>query len=100
PLDQKDVEKVTGTTDISKTDKYEQGLMIGNGPFMLAEPWKHNQSITVVRNPTYWGGLEHHKAYLDKIIFTISKDQDSAYSAFQANQGDTAAIPQARYTEA
>ncbi|MCU1461494.1 MAG: transporter substrate-binding protein [Acidimicrobiales bacterium] len=100
PLDQKDVEAKTGTTDVTKTAKYEQGIMIGNGPFIMAEAWKHNVSITLARNPTYWGGYEGHKAYLDKLVFTISKDLDSAYGAFQGGQADTAYIPAAKYQEA
>ncbi|HEX2024472.1 MAG TPA: ABC transporter substrate-binding protein [Acidimicrobiales bacterium] len=79
---------------------YEQGIMIGNGPYRLAEPWKHGRSITLVRNDTYWGGLNGHKAYIDRIEFQISRDVSSAYTQFESGQAQTAYIPPGRYGEA
>lgn len=79
---------------------YEQGVMIGNGPFKQVKPWEHNVQIQVERNPNYWGGPDGDaKPHLDGINFKISKDIETAYSTFLAGQGETAAVPPAKYTE-
>jgi oligopeptide transport system substrate-binding protein len=80
--------------------KWEQGIMIGNGPFKMKEAWQHDRSVTLVRNETYWGGLNNHKAYLDEIVFRISKDVDSAFADFEAGNGHTGYIPPGRFAEA
>src|SRR5207302_7731538 len=80
-------------------NKREQGIMVGNGPFKMLEPWKHDQYIKLVRNDKYWGGAEGHKAYLHEVDFMISKDQDSAFAAFEAGSGQTATIPSARFAD-
>lgn len=79
--------------------KWEQGLMVGNGPFKMKEPWRHEQSISLARNENYWGGLNHHKAYLDEVVFRISKDLDSAFADFEAGNGQTGYIPPGRFAE-
>jgi oligopeptide transport system substrate-binding protein len=95
PMDAKDLARLG-----DDTSGYEQGVMVGNGPYMMAEPWKHRDSITLVRNPNYWGGVNHHAPYLDKIVFKIGSDQDASWQAFEAGQGDTGYIPQAKFAEA
>jgi oligopeptide transport system substrate-binding protein len=79
--------------------KWEQGIMIGNGPYKMAGNWNPDQGLRLTRNDTYWGGVNNHKAYIDTIDFRVSKDLDSAFAAFEAGQGQTAYIPQARYGE-
>lgn len=79
--------------------KYEQGVMIGNGPFKFAEPWKHERYIKLVRNEDYWGGLNNHKAYLNSVEFRISKDVDAAFADFEAGTGQTGYIPPGRFAE-
>ncbi len=78
---------------------WENGVMIGNGPFKMAEPWKHDQYIKLLRNDTYWGGFENHKAYLDGIDFVISKDTETAFAGFEAGAAQTADIPPGRYAD-
>ncbi|MFN2608686.1 MAG: ABC transporter substrate-binding protein [Acidimicrobiales bacterium] len=95
PMDAKDLAHLG-----DDTSTYEQGVMVGDGPYMMAEPWKHKDSITLVRNPNYWGGVNHHAAYMDKIVFKIGSDQDASWQAFEAGQGDTGYIPQAKFAEA
>ena len=75
--------------------QWEQGVMIGNGPFEMAEPWQQGRSITLSRYDDYYGDV----AYLDEIEFQISADQDTAFQAFEAGQGQTALIPSGRYDE-
>ena len=40
------------------------GRPIGSGPFLVGD-WNRGESLTLVRNPNYWGP---HKAYLDRLI--------------------------------
>ena len=79
---------------------YENGLMIGNGPFMLEKP-RTEQEIVLVRNDNWKGDvLGNTRAKLDKITFRVSADPDTAYNAFEAGEGDTANIPPGRVNEA
>ncbi|MEJ7585917.1 MAG: ABC transporter substrate-binding protein, partial [Acidimicrobiales bacterium] len=79
---------------------WENGLMIGNGPFML-ETERTEQEIVVVKNPEWAGDIfGNTEAKLDKITFRVSADPDSAYNAFEAGEGDTANVPPGRVTEA
>jgi len=80
---------------------WEKTVMIGNGPFKMKQAYTSgDQQLTLVRNDSYFGGIEGHQAYLDEIQFKISKDIDSAYADFEAGNGQTAAIPSGKYAEA
>jgi ABC-type transport system substrate-binding protein len=77
--------------------KWEQGPMIGNGPYTMTEAWKHNEEVNLVRNDNYTSG---DKAKIQNLNFVISKDQDAAHNAFLAGKGDTSYIPSGQFTEA
>lgn len=77
--------------------KYEQGTMIGNGPYAMDGPWKHNSEIDLIRNEKYTNGPP---AKIAKIHFIISKDQDASFNAFQAGKGDTGYIPSGQFADA
>ncbi len=62
---------------------------IGNGPFMMSEPWNHNQGIKVVRFNDYYGD----KALLDGVDFKIFKDEETAFLEFKAGNLDFTSIP-------
>jgi peptide/nickel transport system substrate-binding protein/oligopeptide transport system substrate-binding protein len=64
-------------------------MPVGNGPFKMSEPWKHDQYIKVVANGDYYG----EKANIDGVNFMIFKDQDTAYREFQAGTIDFTQIP-------
>jgi len=73
-------------------DKTFNDMPIGNGPFKMKEPWKHDQSITLVRNDSYFG----EKANLDEVQITILPSQDAAeaeYKGVQSSQFDFGRIP-------
>jgi oligopeptide transport system substrate-binding protein len=73
-------------------NKAYNDMPIGNGPFKMKEPWKHDQSITLVRNDSYFGD----KANLDEVALTILPSQDAAeaeYKGVQSNQFDYGRIP-------
>lgn len=64
-------------------------MPVGNGPFKMAEPWKHDEYIKVVRNDDYYG----EKAFLDGVEFKIYKDDGAAYRDFQAGNLDFTVLP-------
>lgn len=53
----------------------------GTGPFAFAS-WTPNQSVKLVRNPSYWGG----KVPLAGVQFRVIPDESSVVSALKANQ--------------
>jgi oligopeptide transport system substrate-binding protein len=85
--------------------EWERGEMIGNGPFMVEEPWT-DEGMTLVPNPE-WDGTQYDEAlglpeqpFLDRIEFRASEDQDTAYNALEAGEGQVAEIPSGRVQEA
>jgi oligopeptide transport system substrate-binding protein len=93
-------EDVKVMSALSDQTKYQEGVMIGNGPYKEdAAGWRHNQDINLVRNDAYSPPPGYVGQYLDKITFVISKDLDSAFATFEAGQGDTGYIPQARFAD-
>jgi oligopeptide transport system substrate-binding protein len=94
PLPEEEVSALADQT------QWEQGIMIGNGPFVMTEPWQHDVSITLARNEDYYGGLTGEQAILDGVEFRISADVDSAYADFEAGNGQTGLIPSGRFAEA
>jgi oligopeptide transport system substrate-binding protein len=85
--------------DLEDQSDWENGLMIGNGPYKLADP-RDDQHIVVERNEEWAGDFENDRAKLDRIDFVISQDVESAYNAFEAGDGDTASLVPGRVAEA
>jgi ABC-type oligopeptide transport system substrate-binding subunit len=86
--------------NLKDQNSWENGMMIGNGPYKLEKP-RTDTEIDVVRNDK-WGGdiFGNTKATLDKIEFHVSADPDTAYAAFEAGEADNANIPPAKSKEA
>jgi oligopeptide transport system substrate-binding protein len=87
------VEELTDQAD------WENGLMIGNGPYKLAEE-RSDQAVVLERNDEWAGDYVNDRAKLDKITFGVSADPESAYNAFEAGEGDSANIPPGRVEDA
>jgi oligopeptide transport system substrate-binding protein len=62
---------------------------IGNGPFMLSEPWAADQYVKVVQFPDY-AGTKPHIAGID---FKIFAEIETAYLEYQAGTIDFTQIP-------
>lgn len=73
-------------------------MPIGNGPFKMKEPWQHDQSITLVRNDTYFG----EKAKLDEVAITLLPAQNGIEAEYKGfpTQFDFARIPPALIPQA
>ena len=57
-----------------KTDGFKHP--VGTGPFMMTD-WVKDDSMTMVRNPDYWGT----KPAIDKLVFRVIKDNSARYLA-------------------
>jgi len=68
---------------------------VGNGPFMLAEPWDRKNTVRLVASPGYYGAAPH----LAGITFTVIEDLAAAYAQFQAGTLDVATFPAASLAE-
>lgn len=71
-------------------------MPIGNGPFKMAEPWKHNQYIKVVKNENYYGTQPN----IDGVEFRIFKDPETAYTEFEAGNLDFTSIGEGKIKDA
>ena len=79
---------VEGGVDVKGTKVAFGDMPIGNGPFMMSEPWSHNQFIKIKANPNYYGT----KPYVAGVDFKIYKDTEAAYTDFLAGNLDFAPI--------
>ena len=74
----------------SATNASYNDMPIGNGPFMLAGPWQHDKSITLLRNPRYTDGPE---PLLSKVELTIySSDSHFEYAGLVHGDFDYARV--------
>jgi ABC-type transport system substrate-binding protein len=88
----KDVDALADQND------WENGLMIGNGPYKLAQP-RNDQEIVLVKNDL-WAGDQNGKDWpdrLEKITFRTTTDPDTSYNAFEAGEGDNGNVPPGRW---
>ena len=69
---------------------------VGNGPFMMKGAWEDGQYIELARFDDYAGD----KPLLDGVLFSIIKDNVTAYMEFEAGNLDECDIPAARVSEA
>lgn len=69
---------------------------VGTGPFKFVS-WTHEQQIVVEKNADYYG---ENKPHLDKVVFKIYQDEETAYQDFKAGSLDDAQIPQGQFEAA
>jgi oligopeptide transport system substrate-binding protein len=87
-------------SQLADQTQWDKGIMVGNGPFRQTTP-KTDQEVKIVRNPKWAGSVTGVKqAALDEIDFKISKDIESAYTAFESGELMTASIPPGHYADA
>jgi ABC-type transport system substrate-binding protein len=91
----------TAVNDLADQNEWENGLMIGNGPYKLEAPRTAEETV-LVKNDT-WGGDQNGETWddrLDKITFRTQADPDTAYNAFEAGEADNAIVPPGRWADA
>ena len=73
-------------------NKVFNDMPIGNGPFKMKEPWRHDQSITLVRNDSFFDT----KANIDEVAITLLPSTgalEAEFKGVQSGQFDYARIP-------
>ena len=91
----------TEATEAEDFSAWEDGLMIGNGPYMMEAP-RTSTEIILVKNED-WAGNAEGETFddrLDRIEFRVSADPETAYNAFEAGEGHNANIPPALVEQA
>ncbi|MGW4380628.1 ABC transporter substrate-binding protein [Kitasatospora sp. NPDC004531] len=58
---------------------------IGSGPYTV-ESVQPGVSVTVTRNPAYWGA----RAHADKVVYRVLPDSDSRYQSLRSGDADVA----------
>jgi oligopeptide transport system substrate-binding protein len=61
---------------------------IGTGPYKFVS-WKHKQEVVLERNNEYWGD----KPYLDKIVFKVIEDENTAFLEYKAGNLHECGVP-------
>lgn len=61
---------------------------IGTGPYKFVS-WKHKQEVVLERNNDYWGD----KPYLDKIVFKVIEDENTAFLEYKAGNLHECGVP-------
>ena len=81
--------------------EWENGVMIGNGPYAM-ETARTDQEIILVKNDSWAGDFngETWPDRLDRILFVTQADPDTAYNALEAGEAMNANIPPARVADA
>ena len=76
---------------------------VGTGPYMV-QSWKHNQEITLVKNPSYWNtsgsGNSATPGNVDTITMPIYTDTSTEWLAFQKGTIDYSTIPTGNFRAA
>ncbi len=69
--------------------KLDPALNVGSGPYIFDE-WKRGETITLRRNPKYWneGKDKWQPAYLDKIVYKVMTDRNSAVVSLKNGEMD------------
>ena len=82
-------------------EDYENGIMIGNGPYAM-EAARTDQEIILVKSDEWAGDVngETWDGRLDRIIFGVQADPDTSYNALEAGEAQVANIPSGRFADA
>ena len=83
-----------GCTDTEEDFQKFRVAPIGNGPFQMDGQWEDGQYIKIKPFADYWGD----KPFLEGVNFQIFKDDQTAWTEFQAGNLDFTSIPSGTFT--
>ena len=83
-----------GCTDTEEDFQAFRVAPVGNGPFQMEGEWVDSQYIQIKRYDGYWGD----KALLDGVNFRIFRDDQTAWTEFQAGTLDFTIVPSGQFT--
>lgn len=85
--------------ELSDQSRWDQGEMIGNGPFQLVR--RSDTEIVIERNENWAGDFRGtDEPELDRIVFRISGDAVSAFASFEAGEALVGPLPRAQAQQA
>ena len=67
----------------------EPGLIVSNGPYVLAD-WKHFDSMVMVKNPHYY---DADQVQIERIEFVMIVEASTAFAMYENNELDTGGVP-------
>jgi peptide/nickel transport system substrate-binding protein len=79
-----DADKVTASGDTFEYPAYANEHPTGTGPYKLEGRDQANKTVTIVRNPDYWGD----KAKINKVVFKVIPDNNARKQELQAGTID------------
>jgi peptide/nickel transport system substrate-binding protein len=79
-----DADNVKQSGDTFEYPAYAQEHPTGTGPYKLESRDRANKTVTIVRNPDYWGD----KAKINKIVFKVIPDNNARKQELQAGTID------------
>jgi peptide/nickel transport system substrate-binding protein len=79
-----DADKVTASGDTFQYPTYATAHPTGTGPYMFQGRDQAQKTVTIVRNPNYWGD----KAKINKIVFKVISDNNARKQELQAGTID------------
>ncbi len=84
--------------EVADQNEWENGLMIGNGPYKLESP-RTTEEIVLVKNDLWAGDMngDTWDDRLERITFRTQADPDTSYNAFEAGEADNATVPPGRW---
>ncbi len=86
--------------ELSDQNDWENGVMIGNGPFIM-DGARTDEEIVLVPNPEWNGDIYGTTAAsIGRLVFRTTADPDTSYNSLEAGEVDTANIPPGRVSEA
>ena len=68
----------------------EAGSLVSNGPFVLTQ-WEHQDQLTMVPNPHYFG----EKPRVRRIVYRIITDINAEFAAYRSGELDATRVPPA-----
>ena len=83
-----------GCTDTEEDFQKFRVAPIGNGPFQMDGEWADGQYIKIKPFADYWG----EKPFIEGVNFQIFKDDQTAWTEFQAGNLDFTTIPSGTFT--
>ena len=73
--------------DYSGAKKVSNVPNVGSGPYVISD-YKQGQSVTLVKNPYYWGTSVGLTPHYDKIVYIIYNNADAEAAALQNGEID------------
>ncbi len=80
--------------DVKEAKQFANFPNVGSGPYVIAD-YKQGQSVTLERNPNYWGTSIGLTPTYDRLVYVIYNNEDAEAAALQNGEIDFAQVDSA-----